>query len=253
MNRQRHEEGLRRLVRGDATYATITDVDATASCPGAGSSVMSGRNRRRVQKNTKYKRDRSNWHVHQSFAFIMGAHVWPQSIHDRFASIPVNPYDNGVYGPYNKLLSLLFPPESPFTVVPCLPEFRVFWGRVQVFTLEIKTETSFGLVSERDEADRRIRSRLRDWVDNSPLPKLHAVSAFGTKLCFYSLEPGQAITPPRIPGQFDTAPIGRWNYDVLEDEGAAHLKAIVSEIHEFCTQLDPGEQMFFWISAIRKD
>lgn len=61
-----------------------------------------------------------------------------------------------------------------------------------------------------------------------------------------NIEPGHAVTPPRIvsDGQLiiDTAPIGRWNYDVLED-GAARLKAIADEIHQFCAQLAPSKHI----------
>jgi len=58
--------------------------------------------------------------------------------------------------------------------------------------------------------------------------------------------------PPRIVADdqltTDTAPLGRWDCDVLEAEGAARLKALVYEIHRACAQLDPGERLFFGYS-----
>ena len=46
------------------------------------------------------------------------AAVWPQHVLNRFATIPVNPRENDYYVPYNKLLNILFPADSPFTVGP---------------------------------------------------------------------------------------------------------------------------------------
>ncbi|KAI9511913.1 hypothetical protein F5148DRAFT_1167416 [Russula earlei] len=187
--------------------------------------------------------------------------VWPRSILTRFSTIPANPREGDYNAPYNKLLHVLFPPDGPFAVGPqkhliaesrdFLVEYQVFWGDVPVFILEIKTGPELGLVSAREEADLQIRRRLRDLIGICPLSKLHAISAIGTKLCFYTAEAGRAITPPRIVADdqlaTDTAPLGRWDCDVLEAEGAARLKAVVHEIHQACAQLDPGEPLHFWI------
>ncbi|KAF8222530.1 hypothetical protein L208DRAFT_1413296 [Tricholoma matsutake] len=183
--------------------------------------------------------------------------VWPLTIRNRFATIPANPRKNDYYAPYNKLLNFLFPVDSPFTVGPqthpiaesresidFIVEYQVFWGDAPVFILEIKTGPKLGLLSAREEADLQIRRRLRDLVGICPLPKLNAVSAIGTKLCFYTAD-DRVITPPRIVAddQFtiDTAPRERWDCDVLEAEGAARLKAIVHEIQQTCAQLDSEE------------
>lgn len=187
--------------------------------------------------------------------------VWPPSILTRFATIPANPRENDYYAPYNKLLNVLFPPDGPFTVGPqthpiaesresinFLVEYQVFWGDAPVFILEIKTGPKLGLVSAREEADIQIRKRLRDLRGVCPLSKLHAISAIGTKLCFYTAEAG-AIRPLRIVADdqlaTDTAPLGRWDCDLLDAEGAARFKAVVHEIHQACAQLDPGERLDF--------
>ena len=180
----------------------------------------------------------------------------------RFATIPGNPRQNDYSAPYNKLLNVLFPPDGPFTVgqqthpiaesresIDFLVEYQVFWGDVLVFILEIKAGPKLGLVSAREEADLQLRRRVRDLIGIFPLSKLHAISAIGTKLCFYTAEAGRAITPPRIvaddQGATDTAPLGRWRCDVQEVEGAGRLKAVVHEIHQACAQLDPGEPLHF--------
>ena len=164
--------------------------------------------------------------------------------------------------PYNKLLNVLFPPDGSFTVGPqthiiaesrksidFLVEYQVFWGDVPVFILGIKTGPKLGLMSAREEADLQVRKRLRDLISICPLPKLHAVSAFGTKLCFYTAEAGRAISSLRIVADdqltTDTAPLGHWDCDVLEAEGAARLKAVVQEIQQACAQLDSGERIDF--------
>ena len=74
-------------------------------------------------------------------------------------------------------------------------------------------------------------------VETCPLDTLHAVSAIGTRLAFYSLDarnPRAAIVPAAIPRDpervNDTAPVRLWAHDVLEAEGEAQLRAVVAEI-----------------------
>ena len=81
-------------------------------------------------------------------------------------------------------------------------------------------------------------------IDTCPLPALHGVSAFGIKLCFYSLTKEglivispEYIHPPSPQYLTDTAPIERWNYDVLAPEGEAELHRIVQFIITECGQL----------------
>jgi hypothetical protein len=70
-------------------------------------------------------------------------------------------------------------------------------------------------------------------TDYSPLPVLHAVSAFGTRLCFYKMCRDQPIEPRFIPVRpelrFDTSttPQERWDCDILEDEGEMRFKSVV--------------------------
>jgi hypothetical protein len=78
-------------------------------------------------------------------------------------------------------------------------------------------------------------------IDACPLPVLHGVSAFGTKLCFYSITKAGLVLPESIPASpqyvIDTAPVDRWNYDILADEGEAELRRIVQAITTECAQL----------------
>ncbi|EPQ56007.1 hypothetical protein GLOTRDRAFT_41322, partial [Gloeophyllum trabeum ATCC 11539] len=76
-----------------------------------------------------------------------------------------------------------------------------------------------------------------DDLDACPIPTLHAISAMGTKLCFYRHQNG-VIEPPFIPGHpevlLDTAPRERWDCDVLEEAGIERLRAVVEDIKQSC-------------------
>jgi len=184
--------------------------------------------------------------------------AWPVIVHDRFNHVPTGARENEYYGPYNKLLHCLFPFDSPFTVAPqsypvpnsrnsvdFVVEYAVFYGDVPVLILEIKSADGLNLGSARQEADSQIRDRLFDLTAQCPLSVLHAVSAFGTKLCFYTgtngAEGSVIVTPVRIPADpvimLDTAPATRWDSDVMEDGGANRLKAIVAQIQAECASL----------------
>lgn len=162
------------------------------------------------------------------------------------------------YPPYNKLLNYLFPPDSPFTVSPqsypvrdaqsfdFYVEYHILVREnVVVFILEIKSGPRLPSLGARQEADDQIRRCLLDLTDLCPLPKLRAVSAFGTQLCFYEAETiheGIAIRPSQIRNDnpdisLDTAPRERWNCDVLEATGAERLRTVVEEIVADCTAI----------------
>jgi len=74
-----------------------------------------------------------------------------------------------------------------------------------------------------------------------PLPTFYAVSAMGTKLCFYSKPRDGRLTPHRIPPDPDlmleVVPNERWDYDILEEDGVQRFRAIVEEIKRGCATL----------------
>jgi hypothetical protein len=75
------------------------------------------------------------------------------------------------------------------------------------------------------------------------MPVLHAVSAFGARLCFYKMCRDQPIEPRYIPVRpelrfdTDTTPQERWDSDILEDEGEMRFKNVVEEIKQACAAL----------------
>jgi hypothetical protein len=182
--------------------------------------------------------------------------MWPQTVLRQFQTIPANCKESDFHGPYNKLLNYYFPPDSDFTVVPLYLQaasrdsadfivcFEIRLENKPVLIVELKDPAAIQHISTRGEADGQIRRRIIDLVQNCPLHTLHAISALGTKLCFYSLDVrnrGARINPPRIQRDPDTvndyAPAERWSYDVLEPNGEASLLAVINEIKIGCAEL----------------
>ncbi|KAF9648959.1 hypothetical protein BDM02DRAFT_3143411 [Thelephora ganbajun] len=181
--------------------------------------------------------------------------MWPNKVLRQFATIPTNPSESDYHGSYNKLLNTLFPVDSDFVVVPqYLPDarnaadfivmFEVLLINKPVLILDLKPPSHLDLLSKRQLADEQIRSRMGDLVSKCPLETLHAVSAMGTKLCFYSLDTTHDdvdIVPAAIPRHptrvNDTAPEGRWALDILDPAGEGRLREITQEITDGCAAL----------------
>jgi hypothetical protein len=63
---------------------------------------------------------------------------WPEEVLRQLQQIPVNPTEAEFHGPYNKLLNVLFPLDTDFTVVPqYLSSSREFESADFVFMYEI--------------------------------------------------------------------------------------------------------------------
>ncbi|KAJ7078813.1 hypothetical protein C8R43DRAFT_1115675 [Mycena crocata] len=144
------------------------------------------------------------------------SHPWPKTIMHPFAALPERALDADYFAPYNKLLYHLFPADTNFLVAPgpypprSIPasnntaagagdaglEFTVFYNDLPVLLLHITSPELLRWPSARAAADAAARRRLRDLVDLCPLPKLYAVSAFGTKVRFYAAVAGEGIDPP---------------------------------------------------------
>ena len=74
-----------------------------------------------------------------------------------------------------------------------------------------------------------------------PLTALNAVSAMGTRLCFYRKPKNGPTQPPVIEPhptlETETAPAERWDRDVLEEDGIQRFQTIVDEIKQGCAAL----------------
>ncbi|KAF8130205.1 hypothetical protein EV363DRAFT_1490422 [Boletus edulis] len=181
---------------------------------------------------------------------------WPEKVIRQFQTIVPNPVESGFHGAYNKLLYTLFPPDTDFTVVPqylkpaastssdYFVTFEILFENKPVFILELTKPADLRLISLRKAADVQIRERLGDLADQCPIPTLHAVSAMGTQLCFYHLDTTDVpayIKLDNIPKHptnvNDTAPMQRWDCDVLDAKGEARLRAVVDSIMAACENI----------------
>lgn len=182
--------------------------------------------------------------------------MWPEKVLRQFQAVPANCNESDFHGPYNKLLYHCFPPNTDFTVVPQYLKsasrdsadfivcFEIHLENKPVLIVELKDPTTIQHISTRAEADDQIRRRIIDRAEHCPLDTLYAVSALGTKLCFYSLDVknrAAKINPPRIDRDpdtvYDCAPTERWDRDVLEASGEDKLLAVINEIKAGCAEL----------------
>ncbi|KAI0830712.1 hypothetical protein BC628DRAFT_1355272 [Trametes gibbosa] len=181
--------------------------------------------------------------------------MWPENILRQFAAIPQNPTEDDFHGPYNKLLYTLFPADTDFVVVPQPGDYRTSSDFVVMFELHLvnnpvlifqaKPQTHREYPSKRRAADMQIRERMNDLAALYPLSTLHAVSALGTGMCFYTLDTGDEeaeISPVAIPTHptkmNDTAPATRWGCDLLQPEGERRLREVADEIKAACVAIE---------------
>ena len=111
-----------------------------------------------------------------------------------------------------------------------------------VFILEIKPPTHLHVLSARKGADAQIRSRFADIAHLVKIPKLYAISAIGKRLCHYTFDKAtRTIHPIHIADSTihlqDTAPIERWDSNIVEPEGHDRFLAAVQEIRVMVNNL----------------
>ncbi|KAF8161688.1 hypothetical protein B0H34DRAFT_806842 [Crassisporium funariophilum] len=182
---------------------------------------------------------------------------WPEFVAQQFELVNQFTTDESeYYGPFNTLLTTVFPPADSYQVSPLNKritgsmDFAVIYvimkRKVPVLFIEIKTYLAFDRASSRKEADDQMRDRFLDFSSgNIAIPKLYGISALGTRFSVYEYTSGtRSLTPPRILPDpeivTDTAPQKRWNYDVMELEGEARFMEIVAEIQEMVSDLNPN-------------
>ena len=174
---------------------------------------------------------------------------------DCFTSIKPDLEPDFTPAAYNKLLSTLFPVNSPYTVFPRVHQkqwqnntsaapatFIVYYERSPIFLLDLYEYSSLARISSREAADNNIRAHMRDLLPYCPLPTLHGVSVFGTRMAFYTAAAGSAISPNRTSPSSnneleDMTPADWWDCDLLEDDGAIRLKEVVNKIRNQCENL----------------
>jgi len=88
-----------------------------------------------------------------------------------------------------------------------------------------------------------MRDRFRDLRHSLITPRLPGISAFGTRIAFYeyvtathSLTPSAIAPSPTFFG--DMVPADRWNYDLLEANGAARMREVAQDVMAMCQALN---------------
>ncbi|KAH9032635.1 hypothetical protein EDB84DRAFT_132925 [Lactarius hengduanensis] len=182
---------------------------------------------------------------------------WAKYILPQFKMVPKNASRDEFHFAYTKLLSTLFPWNTDYCIFPRVPgshqsaSFHQFWYEVQfnqkpVFLLDLRRPGDLRYSLKRHEADYQIRKRMEALRDECPLPVLHAVSAFGTRLRFYKMHHNQSIEPliPAHPERVtETASRNCWDSDILEKEGEKRIKSVVKEINRAHATLCESHQL----------
>ena len=170
--------------------------------------------------------------------------------------------ENKFYGVYNSILHECFPP-SQFTVTPQYITAEAQAGGTggtnsaisyviepldldsPIFFIEIKPPTHLPSMSARKAADSQVRTRFVQLAHLVQIPRLYGVSAIGRQLCYYTYERASgAIQPVALADSTsfvaDTAPIERWNTNIMEEHGHVLFMMIVKEIKGMVRELGYG-------------
>jgi hypothetical protein len=179
---------------------------------------------------------------------------WPKFVTTHFDIVDHFTTDDNEYGgPFNTLLTTLFPATEDFEISPQSRRikgsmdftiiFIIMKRKVPVFFLAVKAYVALECFSLRKQADDHMRRQFLDFSSQSlPLRKLYGISALGTRFSVYEYHSDtHRLTPklvlPDLDIVSDTVPQERWNYDVMTPEGEAKLKQIVGEIKEMAAAL----------------
>lgn len=87
-----------------------------------------------------------------------------------------------------------------------------------------------------------MRERFTDLFDDVVIEKLYGLGAIGTKLCIYTADKQTGrLLPKQNPSSLefvtDTAPIDRWDIDIMTLEGEERLREVSSDIKSMCARL----------------
>jgi hypothetical protein len=156
--------------------------------------------------------------------------------------------ENNFYAAFNTLLHSLFPPEEDYQVSPQynqvagVIDFAVTHDAIPIpiFFVEIKIPSALNNIATRALADDQMRQRFTAILDAFipiPLPALIGISTMGTRFSVYRHRTDTGhLTPSEITPHpafiTDTAPRGRWKYDLMGRTGERQLRLVVDEVKE---------------------
>ena len=129
--------------------------------------------------------------------FLSSNMAWSDGVVEQFEIVDLyttEESDFKFYGPFNSLLSELFPISEHYMVSPQFKRvdgsldftvrFIVRRRRVPVFFIEVKTLRSLKELSTRGGADDQIRQRFREFASGVSTPTLYGLSALALSFAF---------------------------------------------------------------------
>ncbi|KAF8339902.1 uncharacterized protein EI90DRAFT_3117677 [Cantharellus anzutake] len=180
---------------------------------------------------------------------------WPAHIVAKSSRLPdTETIENKFYGLYNAILNECFP-STQFTITPQYATSGAQVGGIgasnfaityvveplnldsPIFFIEIKPPTHLAAISARKDAENQVRSRFAQLAHLVQIPKLYGVSAIGRQLSYYTYDrAGRTVEPVAIADSatviVDTAPVERWDTNIMEEEGHNKFVTIVEEIKQ---------------------
>ncbi|THU94490.1 hypothetical protein K435DRAFT_156921 [Dendrothele bispora CBS 962.96] len=187
---------------------------------------------------------------------------WHSSIEKQFRLVDRNTTDESeYYGPYNTLLTYLFPFDEDYQISPQYkgPVFpgsidftTLFIVKVEkhpVFFIEIKPYPHLKNIGTRAAADIQMRESIEHLIGNLQIPTLYGLSCMGTRFAVYEYTAETRILEPEaIPRDRrlinDVAPETRWEYEMLETSGETRMKEIVQAVKAMCQALSNHQYHF---------
>lgn len=178
--------------------------------------------------------------------------MWSDTIKERINSIDTNANEDAYYAPYDKILNKSFS-EDEFFISPqhhpvptskdsidFVLEYIVQKKGIPVFFIEVKAENKLNNISNRYEADRQMRRRMAQLIDQCPLTVIKGFSVFGRRICKYEYNKNTRLfnikyieeDPSTIT---DVAPISNWNLHVVND--ADQIQGYFNNIKTDCVQI----------------
>jgi hypothetical protein len=183
--------------------------------------------------------------------------MWNVNVIRRFKSaIKDSDIKNRYYAPYNKLLTLVFPPDSDYTVAPMTHpiegnksidlsvEYMVTINKndinMPVLFVEIKDLSNLSKLNKRREAHWQMLDRYQEFANECKLNIFYGISAFGTCISIYKLDMQTHMISPFYEEDnrhyiIDNVPESAWSIDVLDN--ADQVQAVFSHIMSMCASL----------------
>ena len=185
---------------------------------------------------------------------------WPAHIVTHSSRLPdTESIENKFYGLYNSILIECFP-STQFIITPQYVTEEAQTGGTgtidfvityviqpldlesPIFFIEIKPPTYLHSITARKYAENQVRTRFGQLAHLVQIPKLYGVSAIGRQLSYYTYERDSGTIEPvaladSISSIVDTAPIGRWNTNIMQEQGRAKFLAVVEEIKQMVHDL----------------